>query len=140
MAKVKFQMLDMQQKEWFIAALLPHIRGPLMQYNIAMKTEAMELAMKLEDSPIGYGTGGMIQIQSHLDNLTIQLQDIKRGKEVQEDLWCTRCRERGHTKDDFPTYMNYISSGALNPLSNQGLPWCNICQTRGHRDVDCMFL
>ena len=31
MAKVSFQISDMQHKEWFIAALLPHIRGPLMQ-------------------------------------------------------------------------------------------------------------
>ena len=51
-----------------------------------------------------------------------------------------RCRTNGHTKDDCPAYMNYISSSAPNPLSTQGLPWCNICQTRGHCDVDCMFL
>ena len=60
-----------------------------MQQNIATQTEALELAMKLEASPIGDGATGMIQIQSQLANLTIQLQDIKRGKEVQEDLWCT---------------------------------------------------
>ena len=30
MAKVSFQMSDVQHKEWFIATLLPHIRGPLM--------------------------------------------------------------------------------------------------------------
>ena len=75
-------MSDMQHKVWFIATLLPHIRGPLMQQNIAMQTEVIELAMKLEASPIGDGTTGMIQIQSQLANMTIQLQDIKRGKEV----------------------------------------------------------
>ena len=88
MAKVSFQMSDVQHKEWFIATLLPHIRGPLMQQKIAMQTEALELAMKLEASPIGDGVARMIQIQSQLDNLTIQLQDIKRGKELQEDLYC----------------------------------------------------
>ena len=79
--------------------------------------EALELEMKLEASPIGDGAIGMIQIQSQLDNITIQIQYIKRGKEVQEDLWCTRCRTNRHTKDDYPAYMNYISSGAPNPLS-----------------------
>ena len=39
MAKVSFQMSDMQHKEWFIAALLPHIRGPLMKQKIAMYVE-----------------------------------------------------------------------------------------------------
>ena len=34
MAKVSFQMLDVQHKECLIDALLPHIRGPLMQQNI----------------------------------------------------------------------------------------------------------
>ena len=38
MAKVSFQMLDVQHKEWFISTLLPHIRGPLMQQNIESYT------------------------------------------------------------------------------------------------------
>ena len=37
MAKVCFQMLDVQHNEWFIVALLPHIQGPLMQQNIESK-------------------------------------------------------------------------------------------------------
>ena len=64
MAKVSFPMSDMQHKEWFIVALLPHIRGPLMQQNIVTQTEALELAMMLEASHIGDGSTGMIQIQS----------------------------------------------------------------------------
>ena len=76
MAKVSFQMLDVQHKEWFIAALLPHIPGPLMQQNIESQTEALELEMKLEALPNGDGAAGMVQIQSQLDNLMIQIQDI----------------------------------------------------------------
>ena len=48
--------------------------------------EALELAMKLEASPIGDDATGMIQIQSQLANLPIQLQDMKRGKEAHKDL------------------------------------------------------
>ena len=98
-----------------------------MQQNIESQTEALELAMKLEASPIVYGAAGMVQIQSQLDNLTIQLQDIKKGKEAQEYLWCTKCRTDGNTNDNCPTFMTYIASGAPNPLNNQGLPWCQIC-------------
>ena len=53
-----------------------------MQQKIVMKTEALELAMKLEASPIGDGVAGMIQIHSQLANMTIHLQDIKRGKDI----------------------------------------------------------
>ena len=111
-----------------------------MQQKIELQMEALELEMKLEASPIGDGAAGMVQIQSQMANLTIQLQDIKKGKESQEYLWCTKCRMDGHTKDNCPTYMNYISSGAPNPLSSHGLPWCRICQTRGHRDKEYLYL
>ena len=70
-----------------------------MQHKIESQIEAVELAMKLEASPIGDGAAGMGQIQSQLDNLMIQLQDIKKGKEAHEDLWCTKCKTDGHTKD-----------------------------------------
>ena len=62
MAKVNFQMSDVQHKEWFIIALLPHIRAPLVQQKIATQMEALELEMKLEDSPIGDGAAQMIHI------------------------------------------------------------------------------
>ena len=84
--------------------------------------EELELAMKVDASPIGDGATGMIRIQSRLANLTIQLQDMKRGKEAHEDIWCTRCQTDGHTKYEILTYMNYISSSGSNTLNNQGLP------------------
>ena len=46
-----------QHKEWFIAALLPHIRTPLMQQKVADQQEALEIAMKLETNPIGDNSG-----------------------------------------------------------------------------------
>ena len=57
--------------------------------------------MKLEASPIGDGAVGMVQNLSQFANMTIQLQDIKKGKESHEELWCTKCRVNEHTKDNF---------------------------------------
>ena len=111
-----------------------------MQQNIESQMEALELAMKLEASPIGDGAVGMVQIQLQLANLMIQLWYNKKGKESHEYLWCKKCRTDRHTKDNFLTFMNYISSVAQNPLSAHGLPWCHICQTRGHCDEDCLYL
>ena len=59
----------------------------------------------------------MAQTQSQLANMSLQIQDIKKGKEVCEDVWCTRCKSKGHHKDLCPTSIDYIASGALNPLN-----------------------
>ena len=74
MAQVSFQMSDVQHKEWFIVALVLHIRQPLMQQKIATQSEALETAMKLEASPVGESAVKMNHIQAQLANLTLQLQ------------------------------------------------------------------
>ena len=51
-ARVSFKMSDVQHKEWFMAALVSHIRQSLMQQNIVTQSEALEIAMKLEASPV----------------------------------------------------------------------------------------
>lgn len=59
---VSFDIALQKHKEWFIATLLPHIKFPLMQQKIKIQAKALELAMKLEVSPIGYANEGMQQI------------------------------------------------------------------------------
>ena len=66
-------MSDVQHKEWFITALVPHIRQPLMKQNIVTQSEALEITMKLEASPIGEITVGMNRIQAQLANMMLQL-------------------------------------------------------------------
>ena len=62
MVEVSFGMSDVQHKEWFIAALVPHIRMLLMQLKIASQAEALEIVMKLEASPVDEIGIGMSQI------------------------------------------------------------------------------
>ena len=66
-----FEMRDIQHKEWFIAALVPDIRLSLMQQTIATQSEALEIAMKLEASPVGKNVVSMNQIQKKLANITL---------------------------------------------------------------------
>ena len=132
MARVSFQMSDVQQKEWFIAMLVPHIRQPLMQQKIVTQSEALETAMKLEASLVGEIDVGMNQIQAQLANLTLQLQDIKKAKEDRDDIWCTRCHASGHTKDTCLTFHNYLLLGSPRPFSGVSAPWCCICQVYGY--------
>ena len=97
-------MSDVQHKEWFIAVLVPHIRQLLMQQKITTQSEAQEIAVKLEASLVRDSAVGMNQIQAQLENLTIQLQDIKKAKEDHDNIWCTRCHADGHTKDNCPNF------------------------------------
>jgi len=99
MGQVSFEISNAQHKEWFIAVRLPHIRVPLTQRKITMQPDALEISMKLEASPIGETGVGMAQIQNQLANLTIQLEGMKKGKEVREEVWCIKCKAEGHHKD-----------------------------------------
>ena len=57
--QVSLEIAPQQHEEWFIAALLPHIRLPLMHQKVALQAEALEIAMKLEASPIAKTSVGM---------------------------------------------------------------------------------
>ena len=96
--------------------------------------------MKLEASPIVEASVGMTQIQNQLAQLTLQLQVMKNGKGVRKEVWCTKCRTKGHSKDHYPVFAEYLASGAPNPLPQARVPWCEICRTNGHRPQDCHLL
>ena len=101
-----------QHQEWFIAVLLPHIWLPLMQQKVTSQSEALEIAMRLEASPMSESALGMDQLQQQLVNITLELQSLKKGKEVREEIWCTRCRTEGHSKEQCPIFVQYLASGA----------------------------
>ena len=60
--QVSFEIAAQQHQEWFIAAMLPHIRLSLVQQKVASQAEALEIAMKLEASPIAETSVGMVNI------------------------------------------------------------------------------
>jgi len=96
--------------------------------------------MKLEALLIDETSVGMVNIQNQLANLTLQLHDMKKGKEVREEVWCTRCRTEGHSKEHCPIFVEYLESGAPNPLPQARGPWCEICKVNGHRSQECPLL
>ena len=93
--------------------------------------------MRLEALPMSESALGMDQLQKQLVNITLELQSLKKGKEVREEVWCTRCRTKGHSKEQFPFFAQYLASGAPNPLPQIGGLWCEICRQVGHRPQDC---
>jgi hypothetical protein len=129
---LSFQIPDKQNKEWFIATLLPHIKVPMMQQKIASWAEALEITMKLESTPMAESISGMSQILSHLTSLSLQVEDMNKdqGKDKREYIWCIRCKSKGHDKEHYPLFHEYLASGAPSPLKQVTIPWCEVCRNR----------
>ena len=62
LGQVNFAFPVQQHQEWFIAVLLPCIRLPLMQQKVTSQSEALEITMRLEASPMFESTLGMDQL------------------------------------------------------------------------------
>jgi hypothetical protein len=50
--------------------------------------------------------------------------DMKKdkGKEKREDIWCIICKSKGHEKENFPIFHEYLASGAPCPLKQDVVP------------------
>jgi hypothetical protein len=97
--------------------------------------------MKLESTPMGESSSGMSQILSQLTSLSLQVEDMKKdkGKDKREDIWCIRCKLEGHDKEHCPLFHEYLASGALSPLKQITLPWCEVCRNR-HCPGECYYM
>ena len=69
-----------------------------MQQKVVDQQEALEIAMKLETAPIE-DNSRIAQIQAQLAEMDLELRDMKKGKSIQEVVWCTRCKTEGHEKE-----------------------------------------
>ena len=94
---------DGQHHEWFLAALPPHLSVALSQQKIGTQVEALEIAMRLHETPIQDMTLGVQQIHAELKNLCLDFESLKKQNvarpEVSEEVWCLKCRSEGHDKD-----------------------------------------
>ena len=100
-----------------------------MQQKVADQQEALEISMKLETTPVG-DNSGITQIQAQLAEMALELHDMKKGKSIREDVWCTRCKTECHDKEQCLALRNYLNTGAPNPF-NPAVLYCEICQTTG---------
>ena len=57
--KANINLTDGQHCEWFVASLLPHLRVSLSQQKIGTQVEALEIAMRLHETPIQDATLGV---------------------------------------------------------------------------------
>ena len=59
-----------------------------MQQKVADQQENLEIAMKLETAPVG-DNSSIDQIQAQLAKMDLELRDMKKGKSLREEVWCT---------------------------------------------------
>ena len=50
--EANMNLTDRQRREWFVASLLPHLRVALSQQKIGTQAEALEIMMRLHETPI----------------------------------------------------------------------------------------
>ena len=86
-----------------------------MQQKVKDQQEALEIAMKLETAPVT-DNSGIAQIQAKLAEMSMELHDIKKGKAIHEEVWCTQCKEKGDDKEQCPALRNYLNIGAPSPF------------------------
>jgi hypothetical protein len=81
-----------------------------MQQKVALQAEALEISMKLEETPVGESSPSMSQILNQLTSLSLQVEDMKkdRGKEKREDIWCIIC-EMLHIIFVIPMIVNDVN-------------------------------
>lgn len=60
--------------------LLPHLRISLSQQKIRTQVEALEIEMRLHETPIQDATLGVQQIHAELQNLYLEFQILKKEK------------------------------------------------------------
>ena len=86
MGQANFHISNELHKEWYIVVLLPHLRLPISQQNIGTQVEALEIVMKLEASLLQDTHIGVQLIQPQLARLHMELQDLKKGNNVQSEM------------------------------------------------------
>ena len=45
-------LADGQHREWFVASLMPHLKNALSQQRLTTQAEALEVTMRLHETPI----------------------------------------------------------------------------------------
>lgn len=139
---------DAQHPACFLASLTPHLKMALSQKKFSTQAEALEMVMRLHETSIqGWGLG-VQQIHAQVQNLCSEMQSLKQDRaprlEAHEEVWCIKCKGKGHDKDHCPVFANYVAEGGPMPLrpeaqvdpSTAPVLWCVICQVGGKHTTD----
>lgn len=66
-------LTDGQHRAWFVASLTPHLRTALSQHKLSTQAEALEIGMRLHETPIQDPSLGVQQFHLQLQNLCLEM-------------------------------------------------------------------
>ena len=70
-------LTDGQHHAWFVASPMPHLMTTLSQQKLSTQAEALEMAMRLHETPIQDLGLGVQKIHLQLQNLCLEMQSLK---------------------------------------------------------------
>lgn len=142
-----------QHHQFFMASILPHLRVALSQQKIGTQDEALEIMMRLYETPIQDDNLGVQQIHTQLQKFFLEMQSLKKHKTAQsqarKEVWCLKCKCQGHDKDHCPIFVNYVVARGRMPLRLEAMAgpstrlalWCAIWKVAGkHATNHCHLL
>jgi hypothetical protein len=92
--------------------------SPLTQQKVMTQAEAVEIAMHLEATPGGAETStGLVQVQSQLANLMMQLQDMAKIKSCMSMYGVPHVAQKGHHRDEVPCPSKLCGDGCTKSIS-----------------------
>lgn len=80
--EANMNLKDGQHREWFVASLSFHLRNVLSQQMLTTRVEALDIAMRLHETPIQDPNLGVQQIHVQLENLCLEMYSLKQDKTV----------------------------------------------------------
>lgn len=94
--EVNMTLTDGQHRTWFVASLTSHLRTMLSQKKLSTQAEALEMEMRLHETPIQDPGLGVQKIHAQLQNLCLEMQSLKQLRtprlEAREEIWCIKCK------------------------------------------------
>ncbi len=66
-------LIDGKHSEWFVTSLTPHLRNVMSQQRLTTEVEALEIMMRLHETPIQDPKLGVQQIHVQLKNLCLEM-------------------------------------------------------------------
>jgi len=90
----------------------PYLKSALLQEKISTQAKVMEVAMRLHETLIPNLGLGVQQIQAQVQNLCLEMHKLKQEQtpcsKFWEEVWCVRCKSKGHDKDHCLVLVNFV--------------------------------
>lgn len=79
--------MTLMDGQHLVVSLAPHLRKVLSQQKISTQVEALEIVMRLNETPISDPGLGFQQIHAQIQNLCLEMQSLKQEKAPRPEAW-----------------------------------------------------